>query len=142
MPIASSWSRPVLIAALALPMAVSAASAAPRRDARPLRANAIVQIEHVTSTAPEQEAPTVPAVDSGAVDVLAQIVAAGCRERQCPDRHFDSSASPVPEPDIYSLLLVGLGMVVFAARRAASVGANRTVSSSDRHGGAKLPFSD
>ncbi|WP_223165092.1 PEP-CTERM sorting domain-containing protein [Massilia frigida] len=68
-----------------------------------------------------------------------QIAASGCRGGQCGTLRLDP-ASAVPEPDTYAVLLLGLCMVGFAARRAAGVGANRTVSSSERHGAAALPF--
>ncbi|HEX8614246.1 MAG TPA: PEP-CTERM sorting domain-containing protein [Telluria sp.] len=133
-----SWCGPVLIAALALPLA---SSASPRKDTRPVRAAGISEVGNAQFNFLDENMQTEPAFGATVTDGLPEIAAAGCKDRQCLALRFDA-ASPVPEPDTYTLLLVGLGMVVFAARRAVSVGANRTVSSSERHGGAKLPFSN
>ncbi|MCE3605493.1 DUF3466 family protein [Massilia sp. P8910] len=77
--------------------------------------------------------------DARAINDMQQIAATGCKGGQCYALRLDPT-SAVPEPDTYAVLLLGLVMVGFAARRAAGVGANRTVSSGGRQGGAALPF--
>ncbi|QPI50040.1 PEP-CTERM sorting domain-containing protein [Massilia antarctica] len=77
--------------------------------------------------------------EARAINDMQQIAATGCKGGQCYALRLDPT-SAVPEPDTYAVLLLGLVMVGFAARRAAGVGANRTVSSSARQGGTALPF--
>ncbi|MDM5176762.1 DUF3466 family protein [Massilia sp. DJPM01] len=77
--------------------------------------------------------------EARAINDWQQIAATGCKDGQCYALRLDPT-SAVPEPDTYAVLLIGLCMVGFAARRAAGVGANRTVSSSERYGAAALPF--
>jgi hypothetical protein len=115
---ARSCLKPVLSAALALPLSVLAAPH--QASSRPA---CVGQAGLAQPRLPGHGAPL------------------ACHQRQLP-AYAGEMASPVPEPETWTILVLGLGMVAYAARRAACVGANRTVSSSERHGGAKLPFSN
>ncbi|MDQ1833704.1 DUF3466 family protein [Massilia scottii] len=79
--------------------------------------------------------------EARAINDLQQIAATGCKNGQCYALRLDPT-SAVPEPDTYAVLLLGLVMVGFAARRAAGVGENRTVSSSEGRGRAAPPFAN
>ncbi|NHZ36015.1 PEP-CTERM sorting domain-containing protein [Massilia rubra] len=119
--ISTNWFRRILVAALTMPALAMAA------------ANSDVPEVQLVIDATAASEPVM-------VDDWLPVAPDRCGQ-QCHAERIDTP-SPVPEPDTYALMLVGLGMVAAAARRAVSVGANRTVSSSERHGGAKLPFNN
>ncbi|NHZ64429.1 PEP-CTERM sorting domain-containing protein [Massilia genomosp. 1] len=121
MVISTNWFRRILVAALTMPALAMAATQSEAPEVQPV-------IDAAAASAPVM------------VDDCLPVAPDRCG-RQCYAERIDTP-SPVPEPDMYALMLVGVGMVAAAARRAVSVGANRTVSSSERHGGAKLPFNN